>query len=120
MTIVTTVETRLTQRTPRTVPFARLPVLTIAAVVGVAQLAASVGRGYWFDEVYMLAIGRHHLDWGSADQPPLTPLLAALMDGIAPGSTVVLRLPAVLATAVAVVVAALVARSSVVIAARRS
>ena len=110
MTIVTTVETRLTQRTPRTVPFARLPVLTIAAVVGVAQLAASVGRGYWFDEVYMLAIGRHHLDWGSADQPPLTPLLAALMDAIAPGSIVVLRLPAVLATAAAVVVAALVAR----------
>jgi 4-amino-4-deoxy-L-arabinose transferase-like glycosyltransferase len=60
--------------------------------------------------VYMLAIGRHHLDWGSADQPPLTPLLAALMDAIAPGSIVALRLPAVLATAAAVVVAALVAR----------
>jgi hypothetical protein len=38
-------------------------VLPIAAAVGVAQLvAAVVGGGYWFDEVYMLAIGRHHLD----------------------------------------------------------
>ena len=33
----------------------------------------------------MLAIGRNHLDWGSADQPPVNPLLAALMDTIAPG-----------------------------------
>jgi 4-amino-4-deoxy-L-arabinose transferase-like glycosyltransferase len=107
MTIVTAVALRA----PRTVsPFARGPVLSIAAVVGAAQLAASVGDGYWFDEVYMLAIGRHHLDWGSADQPPLTPLLAALMDAIAPASIVALRLPAVLATAAAVVVAALAAR----------
>jgi 4-amino-4-deoxy-L-arabinose transferase-like glycosyltransferase len=100
---------------PRTVSFASGPVLSIAAVVGATQLAASAGSGYWFgtywfDEVYMLAIGRHHLDWGSADQPPLTPLLAAMMDAIAPGSIVALRLPAVLATASAVVVAALVAR----------
>ena len=98
----------------RTVPrlhgFARGPVLTVAAVVGAAQFAASFVDGYWFDEVYMLAIGRYHLDWGSADQPPLTPLLAALMDWIAPGSNVALRLPAVLATAAAVVVAALIAR----------
>jgi 4-amino-4-deoxy-L-arabinose transferase-like glycosyltransferase len=107
---VTAAETAVTQPVPRTVPFARGPVLAIAAVVGAAQLAASVGGGYWFDEVYMLAIGRHHLDWGSADQPPLTPLLAALMDAIAPGSIVALRLPAVLATAAAVIVAALVAR----------
>ena len=110
MTIVTTVETAVTRPLPRTVPFARGPVLSIAAVVAAAQLAASVGRGYWFDEVYMLAIGRHHLDWGSADQPPLTPLLAAVMDTIAPGSIVALRLPAVLATAAAVIVAALIAR----------
>lgn len=58
----------------------------------------------------MLVIGRHHLDWGSADQPPVTPLLAALMDLIAPGSTLALRIPAILATAGAVVVAALIAR----------
>ncbi|MBL8928352.1 MAG: glycosyltransferase family 39 protein [Pseudonocardia sp.] len=58
----------------------------------------------------MLAIGRHHLDWGSADQPPVVPVLAALMDRGAPGSIIALRLPAVVATAAAVVVAALIAR----------
>lgn len=34
----------------------------------------------------MLAIGRNHLDWGSADQPPLAPALAAAMDTLAPGT----------------------------------
>jgi 4-amino-4-deoxy-L-arabinose transferase-like glycosyltransferase len=107
---VTALETSVTQPVPRTVPFARDPVLLVAAVVALAHLAAGVGGRYWFDEVYMLAIGRHHLDWGSADQPPLAPLLAAVMDAIAPGSIVALRLPAVLATAGAVVIAALIAR----------
>jgi len=91
-------------------PFAKRPVLLIASVVAIAHLAASFDRGYWFDEVSMLAIGRYHLDWGAADQPPVTPLLAALMDAIAPGSIPALRLPAVLSTAAAVVVAALIAR----------
>ncbi|MHA6617417.1 glycosyltransferase family 39 protein [Pseudonocardia sp. DLS-67] len=108
--MTTTAEAAVTRPLPRTVPFARGPVLSITAVVAITQLAASFGGGYWFDEVYMLAIGRNHLDWGSADQPPMAPLLAALMDAIAPGSIVALRLPAVLATAGAVVVAALVAR----------
>ena len=58
----------------------------------------------------MPATGRSHLDWGSADQPPLAPALAALMDTVAPGSVIALRLPAVLATAGAVVVAGLIAR----------
>lgn len=91
-------------------PFAKWAVLPIAAVVAVAQVVGSFDGGYWFDEVYMLAIGRNHLDWGSADQPPVTPLLAALMDWMAPGSIVALRLPAVLATTAAVVVAALITR----------
>lgn len=92
-------------------PFASGPVWVIAAVVATTQLtAALLGSNYWFDEVYMLAIGRHHLDWGSADQPPVTPAIAALMDWIAPGSLVALRLPAIVSTAAAVVVAALIAR----------
>ena len=92
-------------------PFATTAVLPIAGLVAVLHcVAGSLAQGYWFDEVYMLAIGRHHLDWGSADQPPLTPALAAVMDAIAPGSLPVLRVPVVLATAGAVVVAALIAR----------
>ena len=58
----------------------------------------------------MLAIGRNHLDWGSADQPPLAPVLAALMDWLAPGSQLMLALPAALATGCAVLVAGLIAR----------
>lgn len=91
-------------------PFARTGVLLIAGAVALAHLVAASAPGLWLDEAYMLAIGRHHLDWGSVDQPPVAPLLAALADALAPGSTVVLRLGAVLATAGAVVVAALVAR----------
>lgn len=91
--------------------FAAAAVLPIAALTALAHCgAALLGRGYWFDEVYMLAIGRFHLDWGSADQPPVTPALAALADGLAPGAQLVLRAPAILATAAAVVLAGLIAR----------
>ena len=58
----------------------------------------------------MLAIGRNHLDWGSADQPPLAPALAGLMDLIAPSSHLLLAVPAALATGCAVLLAALIAR----------
>nr|WP_243859347.1 glycosyltransferase family 39 protein [Amycolatopsis arida] len=93
-----------------TVPaLARGPVLALAAAVGLLLLATSGRHGYFGDELYFLAAGRH-LDWGYADQPPLLPLLARLMDTLAPGSLVVLRLPATLVTATGVVVAALLAR----------
>lgn len=96
----------------RTVPrMARWPVgLTAAAVTVVHLVAGSLGRGYWFDEALMLAIGRHHLDWGSADQPPLAPVIAGLADLVAPGSMPVLRLVPSVATGLAVLVAALIAR----------
>ena len=81
--------------TERGTEFAARPVLLVAAVVGAVQLvAAGIGGGYWFDEAYMLAIGRDHLDLGSADQPPITPALAAAVDWLAPGNIVILRLPA--------------------------
>ncbi|MDN5749224.1 MAG: hypothetical protein L0H64_12015 [Pseudonocardia sp.] len=52
----------------------------VAGVVTVAHLVLAAVPRRWFDEDLMLAIGRHHLDWGAADQPPLTPLLARLDD----------------------------------------
>jgi hypothetical protein len=92
-------------------PFARGIVIPISAAVAVLHcVAGSLGSGYWFDEVYMLAIGRNHLDWGSADQPPVAPALARLMDLIVPGSQPLLAAPAALATGCAVLLAALVAR----------
>jgi 4-amino-4-deoxy-L-arabinose transferase-like glycosyltransferase len=69
-----------------------------------------LGGDRWFDEVYMAAIGRNHLDWGSADQPPLVPAMAAVMDWLAPNSQLVLALPAALSTACAVLLAGLIAR----------
>lgn len=91
-------------------PFARRSVTVLAAVVAVVHLVVGLRSGHYFDEAYMVAIGRNHLDWGSADQPPLAPLLAGAMDAVAPGAEWLVHLPAVLATAAAVVLAALIAR----------
>ncbi|WP_232660500.1 ArnT family glycosyltransferase [Pseudonocardia sp. TRM90224] len=94
----------------REVPgFARTPVLVVAAVVAVALTAVSGNYGYFGDELYFVAAG-HHLAWGYADQPPLLPLIALLMDTIAPGSVVALRVPATLAIVALIVIAALTAR----------
>ncbi|WP_019816228.1 ArnT family glycosyltransferase [Saccharomonospora saliphila] len=89
--------------------FARLPVLVVAGVAMAVLLAFSGRYGYHGDELYFLAAGRH-LDWGYADQPPLLPLLARLMDTLFPGSVVGLRLPAVVFTGLGIVIAALTAR----------
>ncbi|MEJ2860381.1 glycosyltransferase family 39 protein [Actinomycetospora flava] len=108
---VTEVPAPVTTPAPRPVHrLARWPVGTVAALVAAAHLAVAWRPGWFFDEALMLAIGRDHLDWGSADQPPVAPLLAALMDLVAPGNVLVLRLPAIAATAATVVLAALVAR----------
>ncbi len=95
----------------RAVPvFAKPLVRLIAGIVAVAQFVASFGNEYWLDEVAMLGLSRHPLQFGYADQPPVAVLLAKAMDSIAPGSMLVLHLPAILATAATVVVAALIAR----------
>lgn len=97
--------------TGRVYSFAWWPVVATSAAVAAVHLAgALLSKGYWLDEAYMLAIGRGHLEWGSADQPPLAPALAGLMDLIAPGNVLVLRLPVIAAAAAAVVVAAVIAR----------
>jgi hypothetical protein len=84
-------------------------VLVVAAAVAALLTAVSWRYGYFGDELYFVAAG-HHLAWGYADQPPLVPLLALLMDTIAPGSVLALRIPATLAIAVGVVLTALLAR----------
>jgi 4-amino-4-deoxy-L-arabinose transferase-like glycosyltransferase len=109
--VLTTSPTTSGPPTATAVPrLARWPVGAVAAVVAAAHLAVAWRPGWWFDEALMLAIGRHHLDWGSVDQPPAAPLVAALMDLIAPGNVMVLRLPVITATAATVVLAALIAR----------
>ncbi|GAA3581932.1 glycosyltransferase family 39 protein [Amycolatopsis ultiminotia] len=89
--------------------FARRPVALLAAGTAAVLLATAGRYGYFGDELYFLAAGKH-LSWGYADQPAVLPALAWLMNSIAPGSLVVFRLPAILATVAGVVCTALLAR----------
>ncbi|MGI8433361.1 MAG: ArnT family glycosyltransferase [Nocardioidaceae bacterium] len=89
-------------------PGARASWLIAALATGL--LIAVAGRyGPHRDELYFVVAG-HHPAWGYPDQPPLTPLIAALMDQLAPGNLVVLRLPSAVAAGGMVVVASLTAR----------
>ncbi|HVV09538.1 ArnT family glycosyltransferase [Amycolatopsis sp.] len=91
-------------------PFARLPVSGIAGAAAALLLGLSARFGYFGDELYFLVSGKYHFAWGYADNPWLVPALARLMDAIAPGSVVALRVPALLLTAGGIVLTALIAR----------
>lgn len=86
-----------------------LGVLTCLAGVVVALLIVFAGAyGYHRDELYFLAAG-DHLAWGYPDQGPLTPLVAHVMDGLAPGSLTVLRIPSALMAGVTSLVTGVIA-----------
>ncbi|MGY1703803.1 glycosyltransferase family 39 protein [Geodermatophilus sp. SYSU D00697] len=85
------------------------PLAGLAGAV-VLLLVALAGRyGPHRDELYFLRAGREAA-FGYVDQPPLTPLLAAAVDALAPGSLVALRVPAALAAGGVVVLTGLLAR----------
>ncbi|MEV5653016.1 glycosyltransferase family 39 protein [Nocardia sp. NPDC052254] len=84
--------------------------IVLIVVVATVALVARAGRYRWFgDELYFLAAG-HHLAVGYVDQGPLVPLLARLAGVVAPDSVTVLRLPAIVAGVVAIIVSAALAR----------
>jgi 4-amino-4-deoxy-L-arabinose transferase-like glycosyltransferase len=89
--------------------FAGWPIAAVAAGVALLLVAVAGRYGYHRDELYFLVAGRH-LAWGYPDQPPLVPLLARLLNDLAPGSLVVLRLPSALAAAAITALTALIAR----------
>jgi 4-amino-4-deoxy-L-arabinose transferase-like glycosyltransferase len=89
-------------------PVAARPVAVVTALVAVPLLLTANRYGYFGDELYFLAAGRH-LAWGYVDQPPLLPLLARTMDALG-HSPFVLRIPAMLAMVAAVALTALIAR----------
>ncbi|WP_280361949.1 glycosyltransferase family 39 protein [Nocardia wallacei] len=90
-------------------PLAFRPILAIAGVAAAVLFARADRYDYFGDELYFLAAGRR-LAFGYVDQGPLIPLLARCADALVPDSLVVLRFPAILATVVAIVVAAATAR----------
>jgi 4-amino-4-deoxy-L-arabinose transferase-like glycosyltransferase len=71
-------------------------------------LVGAGGYGYHRDELYFLIAG-DHLAWGYADQGPLTPAIAHVMDWLAPGSLVVLRIPSALIVGITVVLSGAIA-----------
>jgi hypothetical protein len=87
----------------------RSPALVLGGAVTMVLVLFAGRYGYHRDELYFLAAG-DHLAWSYADQGPLTPLLAHVMDAIAPGSLTVLRIPSALMAGATVVVTALAAR----------
>jgi hypothetical protein len=77
--------------------------------VAIALLYAATRYDFFGDELYFLAAGRH-LSYSYADQGAFVPALARLCDLVAPGSRVVLRIPAVLACVASVLLSAAIAR----------
>ena len=84
------------------------PTLALAVAVALVLIAFAGGYGYHRDELYFLEAGRH-LAWAYADQGPLTPLIAHLMNGLSPGSLTVLRVPSALMTGGTIVTTGLIA-----------
>ncbi len=84
------------------------PLVGLAGVVGLLLIAFAGGYGYHRDELYFIAAG-NHLAWSYPDQGPLTPLVAHVMNLIAPGSLTVLRIPSALMMAATVLLTGLIA-----------
>jgi 4-amino-4-deoxy-L-arabinose transferase-like glycosyltransferase len=97
------------QRASRTQSrFARASLLGISGALAAVLVAFAGGYGYHRDELYFLVAG-DHLAWSFPDQGLLTPLIAHVMDTIAPGSLIMLRVPSALMAGATTLVTGLIA-----------
>jgi len=86
------------------------PVWITAACLVVLLLSMAGRYGFHRDELYFLVAGRR-LDWGFVDQPPLTPLIARVVETLGGTSPIVLRiLPALAIGGVAILAAGMARR----------
>ncbi|WP_433655479.1 ArnT family glycosyltransferase [Nocardia sp. CA-128927] len=109
MTDIATTQVRQLDTTEEQPPFALAGVGAIAIVSAIALLASAGRYGFFGDELYFISAGRR-LAVSYADQGPLLPAIARLMDVIAPESMVAQRIPAMLVTVAAVLISAQIAR----------
>ncbi|GAA4357551.1 glycosyltransferase family 39 protein [Angustibacter luteus] len=95
--------------TPELPAVAVVPLALVSGLTVLVLLVLAPHYGYFRDELYFLAAGRH-LAWGYPDQGVLTPALARVADELAQHSLLALRTPAALLTGVTVLAAGLTAR----------
>ncbi|MBN7438527.1 glycosyltransferase family 39 protein [Mycobacteroides abscessus subsp. abscessus] len=90
-------------------PLAVPALVVVIVVAGIVAVLSATRYGYYYDELYFIAAGKRP-SFSYADQGPLVPLLARAMDWLAPGSFLVLRIPAIIAALATAVISALIAR----------
>ncbi len=91
------------------VPTATAVILCLSACKLLVHLYAGRHYGYFVDELYYLACGRH-LDWGYVDQPPLIAVITWMARSLLGDSLPAIRLFPALAGAAEVALTALIAR----------
>ena len=94
--------------------FLGLSPVTLVMIAGAAakfalHLYMAPGYGYFFDELYTLALSRH-LAWGYVDLPPLVPALVALSRAVLGDTLLALHIIPALAGAATLVFVCLIAR----------